>query len=70
MLDWSAIADVTLTGALVVAVITLWRENLRLVDVIIKNNDLAEGQRLDIMRQLAQMSKTVNSISEDTQPRG
>lgn len=66
MIDWSAIADLTLTGALVVAVVTLWRENLRLVDVIINDNRKSEEQRLQIMKQLTSMTSTVNSISDDT----
>lgn len=69
MIDWSAIADVSLTGALVVAVVTLWRENLRLVDLIIENNEKSEAQRLEILRSLMSMTRTVDSISEDTQVR-
>lgn len=50
--DLTALADLTLTAALVVAVVTLWRENRRLLDIIVGYQQRAEAQREQMMNKL------------------
>jgi len=50
--DLTALADLTLTAALVVAVVTLWRENRRLLDIIVGYQHRAEAQREEMMKKL------------------
>lgn len=65
MIDWPAIADVSLTGALVVAVVTLWRENQELVKKLIEREDKAESQRMQIFQQLAVLATRVGVVEDD-----
>jgi len=51
-MDLTALADLSLTVALAAAVIALWRENQRLVNIIIDDNKKAEAQRLRTHRYL------------------
>lgn len=59
MIDWPAIADLTLTGALVVAVVTLWKENQRLVNIILANNERAERQRLELLERQEELASAL-----------